>query len=154
MKLSQHPLYQTWDGMVRRCRDPRNKNYARWGGSGIDCLDEWAIRGRHGTTSQPPGFISFLKYVDENLGPKPEGFTLDRIRNTDGYYPGNIRWANMSLQNANRTFGDMRNIRQKPNGKFQVNIRYNKQVYYLGTYDIIEEAVCARDQKWAELLGG
>ena len=80
------------------------------------------------------GFIAFLEYVEENLGEKPEGYTLDRIDNNKGYYPGNLRWADISLQNANRNYGPMRNIRVMSNGKFQVNIRYKKEVFYLGTY--------------------
>ena len=27
MKVSKHPLYHIWNGMVRRCRDNKNINY-------------------------------------------------------------------------------------------------------------------------------
>ena len=151
MKVSTHPLYHIWNGMVRRCRDPKNVNYPRWGARGIDCLDEWAVKGERGTKETPSGFLAFLSYVEENLGERPEGYSIDRIDNSIGYFPGNIRWANQSQQNFNRDCGKLRCIKRVPSGKFQVNIRYNKRSFYLGTYDIMEDAIVARDEKMKEL---
>lgn len=147
MKVSTHPLYHTWNGMVRRCRDSKNINYPHYGGRGIDVLDEWAERGPHGTTNTPLGFLKFLKYVNENLGEKPNGCSLDRIDNTSNYVPGNIRWANHSTQNTNRRCpnGQFRNIRLVPSGKYQVNMWHDKKNYYVGTYSSIDEALSARD---------
>jgi hypothetical protein len=40
--------------------------------------------------------------VDQNLGPKPEDdYSIDRIENYEGYYPGNLRWAPRTVQNHN-----------------------------------------------------
>jgi len=147
MKVSQHPLYHTWNGMVRRCKDPKNINYSDYGARGIKIFEEWSERGFHGTTKTPPGFIKFLKYIDENLGKRPEGYSIDRIDNNSGYIPGNIRWADNSTQNINRRCpnGSLRNIRKVPSGKYQVNMWYNKKQYYVGTYTTVEEAIISRD---------
>jgi len=46
-------------------------------------------------------FIPFRDYINEHLGPRPKGHTLDRIENHEGYFPGNLRWAPRSVQNYN-----------------------------------------------------
>jgi hypothetical protein len=39
------------------------------------------------------GFYAFLEYVHTTIGPFPgEGWSIDRINNDVGYFPGNIRW--------------------------------------------------------------
>jgi len=36
------------------------------------------------------------------MGNRPDGHTLDRIRNNKGYFPGNCRWVDMSTQTFNQ----------------------------------------------------
>ena len=47
-------------------------------------------------------FSAFQSYVVETLGPRPEGYSIDRIENSEGYYPGNLKWSTSSEQNLNR----------------------------------------------------
>lgn len=89
--LTQHPLYRTWSSMMHRCYDEKRRGYRRYGGRGITVCDEW---------HDPAAFIS---WIEENLGSRPPGMTLDRIDNARGVYePGAVRWAT-DLQQARNT---------------------------------------------------
>lgn len=43
----------------------------------------------------------FLNYIDRELGPRPEGHSLDRVNNNKGYEPNNLRWATAQEQADN-----------------------------------------------------
>lgn len=87
------PEYNSWQGMIARCHNPNNRAYARYGGRGIVVYDAW----RH-------DFAAFLR----DVGPRPSpNHSLDRIDNSDGYRPGNVRWATPAEQakNTRRSLG-------------------------------------------------
>lgn len=68
----------------KRCRNPRDKDYPYYGARGIQFK-----------------FARFYDFMEE-LGPCPAGLTLDRIKSTGNYEPGNVRWADKDTQNRNR----------------------------------------------------
>ena len=88
-RLSDHPLYSTWENINQRCYNPNCPEYPNYGGRGL--YNFWKNDS-----------AGFLEWVDEHLGPRPEGCSLDRIDNDGGYVPGNLRWATLATQSANQ----------------------------------------------------
>jgi hypothetical protein len=78
--------YECWASMKRRCFNPRQRAYPRYGGRGITVCERWLI------------FENF--YAD--MGEPPPGLSLDRIDPNGNYEPGNCRWATAAEQAANR----------------------------------------------------
>lgn len=82
-----HPLYYTWNSMYVRCYYPSHRQYADYGGRGIEVHPMFA------------NFRHFLWIV----GKRPSrNHTLDRIDNDRGYAPGNLRWSTRSQQERNK----------------------------------------------------
>jgi hypothetical protein len=89
--LTGTPEYTSWQSMKDRCLNPESESYPGYGGRGIGVCDRW--QGEN-------GFENFLA----DLGPRPEGTTLDRWpNNKDGHYePGNCRWGTDYEQARNK----------------------------------------------------
>ena len=84
-------LYSLWSGIIKRCEDRNQKSYKDYGGRGIRMYPRWR-----------KNFTAFRDYVNDSLGVRPEGYSLDRIDNDGDYRPGNIRWADRATQSRNR----------------------------------------------------
>lgn len=82
---SETPEHASWRAMLGRCTDPRHTAFVNYGGRGIKVCDRWR------------SFDAFLA----DMGPRPEGLTLDRMDNEGNYEPGNCRWATRVEQSAN-----------------------------------------------------
>lgn len=84
--VKKHELYHTWTTMKRRCSEKSRKDYYRYGGRGISVCKRW---------------MDFHKFV-EDMGKRPKGYTLDRIKPEGDYKPSNCRWASRLDQSRNR----------------------------------------------------
>jgi len=78
------PEYKAYAQAKDRCENPRCTSYPDYGGRGIQFK-----------------FVSFDEWYN-HLGPRPDGYSVDRIDNDGHYQPGNVRWATQGLQNKNR----------------------------------------------------
>lgn len=78
--------YNTWVSMRQRCRDVNDKQYKDYGGRGIKVCPEWE------------DFVVFYN----DMGPRPEGYQLERIDNDGDYCKENCKWASLKDQRNNR----------------------------------------------------
>jgi hypothetical protein len=74
-----------FSAMWERCTRPRHHKYKWYGGRGIIVDLRWKC------------YHCFAS----DMGPKPAGYSLDRVDTTKGYGPDNCRWASAKEQNRN-----------------------------------------------------
>ena len=86
-ELSNTPEFRIWAGVIERCSRVGRHDFARYGGRGIRVCQRWL-----------DSFECF--YAD--MGPRPNGKTLDRIDAAGNYAPANCRWATFHEQRVNR----------------------------------------------------
>lgn len=74
--------YKTWKCMRARCTNPKSSQWKWYGGKGVRVCERWNT------------YDNFLA----DMGPRPEGHTLDRIDSMGNYEPENCRWATPKQQ--------------------------------------------------------
>lgn len=78
--------YRIWQDMKDRCSNSKHQSFKNYGGRGILVCKRWLK------------FDNFLK----DMGEKPEGLSIDRIKNNRGYYKNNCHWATRNYQSRNK----------------------------------------------------
>lgn len=87
VKGSETSEYHSYRSMLGRCLDPSDRAYRNYGGRGISVHPPWV-----------KSFAEFYKCI----GPKPTpSHTIDRIDNSLGYFPNNVKWSTRREQNNN-----------------------------------------------------
>jgi hypothetical protein len=99
--------YNTWRAMLRRCTNPKDKDYPRYGGAGVSVCPEWMT------------YATFAADMGE-----PEGTqTLDRVNTYGNYSKENCRWATATVQN--------RNVRVRKLSKTgHIGVRFRNNAWY------------------------
>lgn len=127
--------YNTWRAMIRRCTNPQDKDYPRYGGKGVTVCSEWLDYSR------------FAKDMGEPIGDE----TLDRINVYGNYEPSNCRWAGVKTQNRNmrvrkNSITGVIGVIRTGSGRFMAKIGVGKRAYYSKVCLTIEEAAAARKE--------
>lgn len=76
-------LHNIWRGMKSRCYNSNSSRYEYFGGKGIKMYLEWRYY-----------FFEFRKWALANN--YKEGLSIDRIKKSEGYNPGNCQWITKS----------------------------------------------------------
>ena len=139
--MSKSPVYKAWAGMIQRCENPKNNNFKNYGARGISVCDRWK------------NFEDFIA----DMGPRPEGFSIERDDSSKDYEPGNCRWASRADQNkhyrrfSNNSSGANGVWWHKKSAKWTAMISVQGKPKYLGLFDRIEDAISARKLAEREL---
>lgn len=124
--------YNSWAGMRQRCNYPGHAEFGRYGGRGIKLCDRWN------------SFETFLA----DMGPRPQGCSIERKDNDKDYCPENCVWASREQQAANKST----NVKVVYNGKeftlkqlaSELGISYFRlHAYYRRRGLSLEEAIAA-----------
>lgn len=132
---SNTDLYGLYRSMISRCFNNSRDSYKYYGGRGITVCERWLGEG---------GYNAFK----QDMGVRPDGYSLDRIDPNGNYEPSNCRWASKETQAINKNIYSSSKTGVKgitiDNGKFVARIGINKTMLNLGTFSTIEEAIAAR----------
>lgn len=143
--MSRTKEHITWCGIVSRTQYANESTREWYFDKGIDMDPVWRM--------------SFTKFY-EDMGPCPEGYTIDRIDPSGNYCKENCRWASIELQSINK--GIFKNntsgatgVSQTKTGSYVAYIYHNYGRVHLGTFKNIEDAINARKQAeekyWGEI---
>jgi hypothetical protein len=86
----EQQLKSIWNGMKRRCQNPKDSSYPNYGSRGISVCDDWL------------NFENFSRDLLASYPGQNTGYSLDRI-NTNGHYElGNCKWSTQKEQCRNK----------------------------------------------------
>lgn len=106
--MTKTSIFRRWLSMLERTRNKNCRAYPRYGGRGIGVSESW---------------LRFENFY-QDMGDPPDGKTLDRINNNQGYSIENCRWATPRQQNQNTSA----NINVTFNGETMIAAEWARRI--------------------------
>ncbi len=141
-QMTSSPAHRSWKHMTARARDDGTK-YPGYGD--VYVCDRW------NSTITKKAFQNFF----EDMGPPPEGYTINRIKGAKLYSKDTCEWADLSLQSFDQKLkktnkSGVTGVKwREDRGVWEARISKNRIKYILYYGESFQEAVKAR--KEAEL---
>lgn len=145
--LSDHPLYQIWNKMVRRCNLSSDSGYKNYGAKGITVCEEW---------------LEIENFIRDMFSTYSDGMTLERIDVTKGYYKDNCTWLSLEQQQRNKSCYENNvlgiagvSLKTDSRGqrfiqaRFQYDKKRYKKMWSLGKYQLEQAKTLA--QEWLKV---
>src|ERR1017187_5031240 len=85
--MTETKTYKAWEYMKTRCLNEKCKSYKNYGERGITICEQWRN--------------SFENFI-QDMGERPDGYSLERINNNLGYSKENCKWIPRGHQSKNR----------------------------------------------------
>lgn len=140
--MSNTSTYTSYVHMKDRCLNKNNDSYKNYGGRGISVCDRWL-----------DSFENFL----EDMGLRPDGFTLDRVDVNGNYNKENCIWADRKTQSLHtrtrRTNKTGKSGVCKRKNRWIVTITVNYKTIYLGSFYDFGKAVECRENAEIKFYG-
>ena len=145
-RADTHPLYTVWLSLRDRCRNPNNGKFHRYGDRGITFSP---------TFDTFHGFLTYVGSLDNypysSSGKVLTEYSLDRINCNLGYVEGNLRWADVCTQAANKSWKKPNSTSKyigviycSTNKAWIAKLQHKGEVHHLYYGDSEEEAYFAR----------
>lgn len=144
--LSKTKIYKLYKQMVSRCHNPKDPGYSTYGAVGVNVCSRW----------REPNHRGLLNFI-QDMGQRPKGTTLNRIRGAEVYSKETCEWATLSIQaydqkKSKYNTSGRTGVCKHSETKWTVEICCGKRIY-IGCYKTFEEAVKAREAAELKYFG-
>jgi hypothetical protein len=140
--MSETPTYITYKAMKARCSNSSFIDWDRYGGDGVTICERW--------------LHSFENFI-EDMGERPAGCSLNRIKGSKLYSKDTCEWATLSVQSYDTKIKSTNTSGRTGvgfyNGKWTASIGFQNERRHLGRFITKEEAIKARELAEMELYG-
>lgn len=130
--MNHTPEHESWRSMKARVRCVGNKDYKKYKDYSID-----------------PKWETFLGFYND-MGKRPDGTSLDRIDNSQGYFKENCRWATPAQQAHNTKVTKLSDEKVK-----EMKSRFSSTPNYIlaREYGVSQQTVCGvkKGRTWKEV---